>query len=157
MMQPEFYTAKDLVPVICETLEHNGSFTLTVTGNSMRPFLRHLSDNVELVSCEARPPKTGDIVFFRRSSGEYILHRIIGKRGDMFVINGDAQNWTEKIPPESIIAVVSKIERNGKAISCDAPLYRAAHALWRCTRIVRPVIFRGIGALRKAAGFFVKR
>ena len=52
---------------------------LTVTGSSMEPLLRHLRDQVILMPPEKYVPKTGDIVFFRREDGAWVLHRIIGR------------------------------------------------------------------------------
>lgn len=147
------FSAEELVPVIREVLEAGGAFTLKVTGFSMTPTLKHLRDQVQLVSPDVRPPRTGEIVFFDRGTGVYVLHRIIKQLPDgQLRINGDAQDWTECIRREQIIGVVSRIERRGRWISCDAPVYRGWVKVWGLTRPVRPFLFR----MRRGAGRILK-
>ena len=63
---------------------------LVVTGSSMVPFLRDRRDTVYLKSPEYAPIRTGDILFFRRESGQWILHRLHHRTAEgLLVINGD--------------------------------------------------------------------
>lgn len=120
-----------LLELIRTSLAVSGRFVLTVTGNSMAPTLHHLRDQVELLPPEVRPPKPGEIVLFHRSCGGCILHRILRRKKGLFLINGDAQGWTEQIRPDQVIAVVGRFCRSGKWISCDAPRYRVYQTLWQ--------------------------
>lgn len=137
------FSAEELVPVIREVLEAGGAFTLKVTGYSMTPTLKHLRDQVQLVSPAVRPARTGEIVFFEREGGVFVLHRIIGVLPEgRLLINGDAQNWTESILPEQIIGVVNRMERRGRWISCDRPFYRMWVKVWGTLRPLRPFLLR---------------
>lgn len=133
---------QQLLELIHASLELSGRFILTVTGCSMAPTLHHLHDRVELLPPGVRPPKPGEIVLFRRAGGGCILHRILRREKDGFRVNGDAQNWTEWIRTEQVIAVVGRICRNGRWICCDAPWYRCYQALWRGLLPCRGVLGR---------------
>lgn len=125
---------------ISQTIANGGSFVLTVTGNSMRPTLVPGRDQVCLAAPEVLKP--GDIVFFQRPAGEFILHRILRKRNGVYIVNGDSQNWTETVSPRQIIGVVSRICRKGKWHDMDSASMRCYSFLWRGTRAVRPALIR---------------
>lgn len=139
--------ARVLGEAVCEALAQGGSFVLTVTGNSMRPTLVPGRDQVCLVS--ARSVKPGDIVFFRRPTGEYILHRVLRKKEDRYTVNGDSQVWTEEIPCSAVIGVVSRIRRDGKWLDTDTLSMKTYSALWRATRPVRPALIQIKSKLKK--------
>ena len=116
-------------------------FQLRVMGYSMNPTLGHARDTVYLVSPTQRAPQKGDIVFFVRPDGQGVLHRLIRVLPDgCFLMNGDAQCWTETIRPEQVVAVVSHFIRKGKDISCDGHIYRCYVRLWGALRPLRPLI-----------------
>lgn len=119
-------------------------FPLVVTGSSMIPFLREGRDTVFLRKTDKL--RRGQIVFFRRKSGEFTLHRIrkIYKNGKL-LINGDAQNWCELIDPAQVLAEVISVKRDGREIRQN-PILRM---LWYPTRPIRPLIWRIYGAFRR--------
>lgn len=132
--------AQVLGEAVCAALAQGGSFILTVTGNSMRPTLVPWRDQVCLVP--VAEPKVGDIIFFRRSNGSYILHRILRKQGSFYIVNGDSQDWTEAVPAEAVIGVVSRFCRKGKWLDADSPAARAYSLVWRTTRPIRPALIK---------------
>ena len=90
------------------------SLPLTVTGNSMSPFLIGGRDPVHL-SRVTRPLRRGDAVLYRRRNGGYVFHRIYRVEGDRFTMVGDAQRVLEKgIEPDQIIAIMTRAERKGR-------------------------------------------
>lgn len=129
-----------LGPSIASAVSQGGSFVLTVTGTSMRPTLTPGVDQVRLVSPEA--VGVGDIVFFQRATGEYILHRVIRATDKGFLVNGDSQVWTETIRPSQIIATADAVCRGGHWRSLRAPLSRLYGRLWPATRSFRPALLR---------------
>lgn len=72
-----------IVKIILCKLSCGEKVFLTVTGNSMLPFLADGRDRVVLQRIEKRPKK-GDIIFYRRKNGAYVLHRVVGRRGEGF-------------------------------------------------------------------------
>lgn len=155
-MSTDHFTTLDM-PQLIESMRKitatGGEFPLRVMGFSMNPTLGNARDIVFLVSPKRRPPKKGEIVFFVRPDGRGVLHRLIRLLPDgSFLINGDAQSWTETIRPEQVIAVVSHFKRKNKQISCDGRLYRMYVGVWGFLRPVRPAIggvFRLVGRIRK--------
>ena len=132
--------ARVLGEAVRTSLEQGGSFVLSITGSSMRPTLVPGRDQVCLVAPgELRP---GDIVFFQRRTGDYILHRVLSCREGCCTVNGDSQEWTEQVPREAVIGVVSRIYRKGKWVEADSLPMRAYSTLWPATRRLRPALIR---------------
>ena len=91
----------------------------------MLPLLRNHMDTVFLRKPE-RKLRRGDVLFYRRSNGAFVLHRVIGVRKDGFVLRGD--NQTEKeygIRSEQVLAMLTAVRRKeGKYIRCTDVGYR---------------------------------
>ena len=124
---------------------------LVVTGSSMVPFLRDRRDTVYLKSPEYAPIRTGDILFFRRESGQWILHRLHHRTAEgLLVINGDGQTWFETIRPGQVLGVAVKISRDGGA---PFPARRWDWALlrrvWKLLLPVRPALLRCFGRMSR--------
>lgn len=123
-------SGKEILAEMEDSFGQEKGFTLLVTGHSMRPFLRHLRDGVELVSPDRCPPKAGDMVFFQRENGKCVLHRILKKETDGFTVCGDAQLWTEQVSRKQIIGVASALCRGGRWIRAESRPYQAAVWCW---------------------------
>ena len=134
--------------VLAELLSTGAVFPLVVTGSSMMPFLKSGRDTVRLHQTHRFYP--GQIIFFRRKSGEFVLHRIrrICPDGRLWV-NGDAQKWCEYICRDQVLAEVISISRNGRDISPDSVKSRILRTVWYPTRIFRPFIWRTYAFFRK--------
>ena len=144
------YSEKDLVPIMEEVIQSGGSCKLKVTGYSMIPTLRQLKDSVVLVSPQKRQPKKNEIVFIKRDTGKHVLHRIrkiINE--DCFIMNGDAQQWTEVVRFDQVIGVVESFYRGDKEISCDNIKYKTYIKLWSICKPIRPLIFKFRNLIRK--------
>ena len=115
----------ELYPIIDEILQNGGQFQITVTGNSMSPFLYEYRDMAVLAPLPARKIRKGDIVFYQRQNGQYVMHRVyaVDERGVMTLL-GDAQ-WTLEpgIRPEQLRAFVPRVVRKGREISCERGLW----------------------------------
>ena len=105
------------MPVLCELLAQGKEVSLTITGNSMSPFMAHGRDEIMI-----SPPdgcwKKGDMAFFRRINGQYVMHRIcrVDGEGNCFFV-GDAQQYIEgPVCPEQIFGKITKVKRKGKWI-----------------------------------------
>lgn len=128
------------IPRIQALLEQGLPCHLTVTGSSMRPFLRDKRDAVLLAPPKGEP-RPGDILFYLRSPTVCILHRVHALRGDgTLLMCGDAQTGLEPIRREQILGVVSHIKRDGKAIACSDLRLKTLTGAWRVLRPVRPYL-----------------
>ena len=143
-MEPEMriLDPETAVERILELLDHTDPVPLVISGTSMAPFLAHHRDTVYL-SRIREMPRVGDMVLYRRDTGRYILHRIIGIRGDMCCLLGDRQTQPEPgIRREQLLAVVTAVRRDGKLIGPGHPVWEFFRGPWRWLRPLRPWLLR---------------
>jgi len=108
--------------------------TIRFRGNSMNPYLRDRKDCIVLSPYYPEDLQAGAIVLFSYR-GKYILHRIIGRKREYFVIRGDNCTNTEIVPLQNIIAVVRTIIRpSGKEVSVQS---FGGRLYWFCLRHFR--------------------
>ncbi len=121
----------DLLPVMAEQLSSGGEVRFRPRGTSMLPFLMEGRDEVVLVSPPERLKK-GDIPFYRRDDGAFVLHRVVGlESGGLYSLCGDNQYYRERgVRPDQIIAVVKAVYRKGRYIPASSAAYRLRGALW---------------------------
>lgn len=94
-------------------VEEGHEVSMIISGSSMAPFLCHERDSIffKAPDCEL---KLGDIVFYQRASGQYVVHRICKVKNGAYYIVGDAQTSIEgPVERAQIFAVVTKVVRNG--------------------------------------------
>ena len=89
---------------------------LLISGSSMAPFLVHERDSI-LFSKPDRELRRGDMVFYQRDNGQFVMHRILHVKPEGLYIIGDAQTEVEgPVKPEQVFALVTKVNRKGKWI-----------------------------------------
>lgn len=100
-----------------EQLSRDGFLLKQTKGVSMEPMLRQYREE-SLIRALDREPQKYDVVLFKRNSGEYVLHRVIGREGDTFLIRGDNCFGTERVERECIIGILSGFYRGGTYVDC---------------------------------------
>ncbi len=132
---------KPYISALRELTEAGKEVPLLISGNSMAPFLIHERDTIFFRKPERRLKK-GDIVFFQRRDGTFVLHRIYRVRPEGFYIVGDAQTAVEgPVMENQIFAVVTKVRRKGKLISCGDFWWDFFAYVWiRMLPLRRPVL-----------------
>lgn len=112
----EILPLDELAPIITEALASGGTFPLYPGGRSMLPTLRPGEDEVLLAS--PKKLKEGDIVFYRRESGVFVLHRIVKiKKDGSLVLRGDGQFYNEEgVLPSQVIAVVAEYRKGERTV-----------------------------------------
>lgn len=139
----ELQCSREVFEQLWSKLPEGGSFSLVVTGSSMRPTLRHGKDQVILKKIRGNEARVYDIVLFQRKDGSWVLHRLLKKTGALCTMNGDGQVWTETADEASVCARVTALRRGDKGeIRADSRLYRLYVYLWVCCRRLRPLIFK---------------
>ena len=68
---------------------------------------------------------------------------------ECFIMNGDAQMWTEIVRFDQVIGVAESFYRDEKLISCDSKRYKIYMKLWVLCKPIRPLIFRMASVVRK--------
>lgn len=108
----------EYLPVLIDIINEGKDVNLLISGNSMSPFLVHKRDTIIISKPNGKFFK-GQMVFYTRSNGQYVMHRIhhIDQQGNLFIV-GDAQNYIEgPIHPSQVFGVINKAIRKGKLIS----------------------------------------
>ena len=139
-MEKRLVLSKELMPLIIETLNHNDAVEITVTGYSMRPFLKHNVSRVVLTKEVDRIGKY-DIILYETDSHAMILHRVI-KISDPLKVMGDGLRRVEWVKPEQIKAVVKTIHHGHKTIDVRNKVYRFKVFVWVKLRFIRRVLLK---------------
>lgn len=93
----------ELYPLIKEVISKGGTFHLFPRGTSMEPLLHAGDDSVILG--EAKDIECGDVLFYKRENGQYVIHRLIEKRKGTFTMCGDHQKGLEYgVLPSQVLA-----------------------------------------------------
>lgn len=100
-----------------DIIAQQGHLVYTNTGVSMMPLLRPRRDLLVI-----KPKPEGrlhrlDIPIFKRTNGEYVVHRVLKVRKDDYGMCGDNQTFIEYgITDEQIIGILDAVIRDGKTI-----------------------------------------
>lgn len=113
----------ELLPFVEEAFSRNTTFKIPITGTSMNPYFVQGRDYVFIKKPDS-PLEIGDIPLYRRDDGAFVLHRIVDKDENGYVMCGDNQFILEKgITDNHIIGVVCTICRDGKTFDVTDPDY----------------------------------
>lgn len=107
---------KEYVSMLKELVEDGKEVSLIISGGSMTPFLGDRRDFIYFQKPD-RELKKGDMVFYQRDSGQYIMHRIYKIKPEGYYMVGDAQQEIEgPLRRNQIFALITKVKRKGKII-----------------------------------------
>ena len=139
----------EYVSVLKELVEEGREVSMIISGSSMSPFLCHERDRV-FFKAPDRPLRVGDMVFFQRRSGQYVLHRICRIKDGSYYIVGDAQTAIEgPVAREQIFALVTKVQRKGRILAPGDFWWEFFTRVWVKLIPLRPVLSRIYGLIRK--------
>ena len=106
-------------------IKSKGYIVYTNVGDSMMPLLRQNKD-LMVIRKITEPLKKNDAVLFKRPNGAYVLHRIIKVCGlGQYRIAGDNRSFSEIVPEEWIIGILSEVIKDGRHISVESDEYKA--------------------------------
>ena len=126
---------REYVSVLKQLTDDGREVSMRIAGNSMAPF------TIFFRKPEAKLKK-GDMVFFKRRNGQYIMHRIHHVKPDGYYIVGDAQCMIEgPVAGEQIFAVVTKVIRKGKTIQPGDFWWEFFRHVW--LHMIPKLLFRG--------------
>lgn len=147
------YTYSELEEIITQKLSSGAHITIQPKGTSMLPLIHQGRDEVVLKKPNGRLKKF-DIVFYKRASGQFVLHRIIKVRKNDYVLCGDNQtDYEYNITDDMILAVVEELIIDGKKVSvtdCDYLKYARKNLLNKKKR-------RIIGKIKRFIKFILHR
>ena len=128
---------REYVDVLRELTQEGREASMLVAGSSMNPFLIHYRDFIFFKKPD-RPLRRGDMVFYQRETGQYVMHRILRVKPEGLYIVGDAQTEIEgPVKPEQVFAIVTRVKRKGKMIGPDDFWWKFFERVW-----IRMIPFR---------------
>lgn len=139
---------REYVSVLKECIEQGKETGMMVVGNSMSPFLVHERDYIFFKQPQNELQK-GDMVFFQRANGQYVMHRIWKVKKGMYYVVGDAQQEIEgPIGREQIFAIITKVKRKGKIIEAGDLCWEFFEHIWINLVPARRVLIKGYTKLK---------
>ena len=139
----------EYVSVLKELVEEGREVSMLISGSSMSPFLCHGRDQVYFKAPD-RPLRVGDMVFFQRRSGQYVLHRICKVKDGSYYIVGDAQTAIEgPVSREQIFALVTRVQRKGRILAPGDFWWEFFARVWVRLIPLRPLLVRDYGLFRR--------
>lgn len=130
---------REYVAALKEMVEQGMEVSMTIFGTSMEPFLIDKRDKIYFRKTED-PIKKGDMVFYQRKTGEYVMHRVLKVRKHQYYLAGDHQTFLEgPIEAQQIFAKVISVERAGVWLTEKDRFWKFYAGWWRRLFWVRKV------------------
>lgn len=133
------YKVEELVPVMLDLFAEGKKVIISATGNSMAPFIRNRRDSIVLAAYKGEKLGVGDIVFYKRKNGRYVLHRIVDIVSDKeFITLGDNQiKMEETVEIKQIVALPTAVIRGEREVSLTSNSYKLYKKLWSKKSVLR--------------------
>lgn len=147
-MQKRIMDIDVYMPVVCELLKQGKETSIVITGNSMVPFLVHGRDEI-LIAPPDGTWRRGDMAFYRRVNGQYVMHRIYRVNGDgTYAFVGDGQTAIESpIYEQQMFGKITAVKRKDRWIGPGNFWWEFFEHVWIRLVPVRPAVRRLYGAL----------
>lgn len=144
-----YVDTNEYVSVLRELVEEGREVSLLVSGSSMSPFLAHQRDYIYFKKPD-RELRKGDMVFYQRRTGQYVMHRIWKVKNDQYYLVGDAQQEIEgPLDRDQIFALITKVQRKGKWIEPGDFWWEFFEKVWINIVPVRRVLVKVYGGVYK--------
>lgn len=126
-----------------EQLADGNRVKISIGGKSMLPTLSK-SDVIFLEPLQGEP-EIGDVLFFRLG-GNHIVHRLVRREGDTYVMQGDNNQGVERVCREGLLAKLVRVERaNGTIIDTDSEAWQRISRRAECRKQLKHFVMRWLG------------
>ncbi|MBR6979916.1 MAG: S24/S26 family peptidase [Prevotella sp.] len=133
---------REYISTLRDLVNEGHEVSLIVSGSSMSPFLIHHRDTIIFGPVEGSL-RRGDMVFYERPSGQYVMHRVRRVRPEGLYLIGDAQTQTEgPLSPSCVFAIVKAVRRNGLLLDDKSWQWRFFATIWLRVIPLRPLIIK---------------
>ena len=135
-------TTREYLDTLREAVLTGKECSMLITGNSMQPFLQHGRDTIYF-RAPSRPLKRGDMVFFRRPDGQYVMHRLLREDTAGYYLIGDNQTEIEgPVDRTSAFAIVYKVKRKGRILAPGSFWWGFFAGFWLSIIPLRPFLLK---------------
>lgn len=140
---------REYITILKSLVDEGREVNMHVLGSSMAPFVVHERDVIYFKKPERKLHK-GDIAFFQRKNGQYVVHRIYKTKGNQYYFVGDNQTDIEgPIDEGQIFATVTRVKRKGKMIGPGNFWWEFFARVWIRIIPVRAFLVRLYGIFNK--------
>ena len=110
-----------------DRLREGQEVRITFGGVSMLPLIRGASDTIRLRPLrDGEEPAIGDVCLFV-FEGHHIVHRLLRRKGDIYIFRGDNCYRHEQVRRQDILARLTTVEhRDGTVVSTDSEAWHKA-------------------------------
>ena len=120
----------EYMPVLIDLINEGKDVNILITGSSMSPFLKHKRDSI-IVSKPDGYFHKGQMVFYKRSNGQYVMHRIHHIKDDMLYVVGDNQTIIEgPLSKNLVFGVIHSVIRKDTVINKKHLLWQFYEKIW---------------------------
>ena len=140
---------REYVSALREIVEQGGEVSMVIWGSSMAPFLVHGRDII-FFSSPDRPLRRGDMVFYQRENGQFVMHRIYRVTKEGYDMVGDGQTQIEQgIRREQIFARITCVKRKGRMLTDKNFWWRFFASVWLTLLPLRPRLVQLYGLCKR--------
>lgn len=106
-----------MVEILRSVLNKGAQARFRAKGFSMSPFIKN-EDVLTLSPLQNTLPSVGDVIaFVLRPMNKLCVHRVVGKKGGLYMTRGDNSNEAdESVLRENVLGLVTRVEREGKEV-----------------------------------------
>lgn len=146
-------------------IEKNGVIAFVPRGNSMWPILKNKGQSVIIHKKTEKDKITRfSVIFYERSNGALVLHRVLGFCEQGYIVCGDSQFDLEKVKDEQIFGVMEGFYSGKKYIEATDKAYLNRVEKWYKRKTLRKIRLkcfnfknRVISKLKRIAKKILKR
>ena len=134
----KYITQEEMFTEISKLVAEGKTVTITAKGYSMNPFLFHTRDQVTLGPWTDKDIRKGTVALVRDCRGILLLHRIVKRKGNIIILEGDGNiGQQEKATLDGIAGIMHSITRKNRIYTSKSLVWRIYSWLWLVLRPVR--------------------
>lgn len=123
---------------ISKLIAEGNTVSITVKGYSMNPFIVHLRDQITLGPWTDSDIKRGTVALVRDTRGNVLIHRIVRRKGNIIILEGDGNiGQQEKATLDGIAGIMHSVTRKNRIYSSKGLIWRTYSWIWMLLRPVR--------------------
>lgn len=123
---------------VSKIVAKGGMVTITAVGYSMNPGIVHMRDQITLGPWTDNDIRPGTVALVRDIRGNVVLHRIIKRKDNLILLEGDGNiGQKEKATLDGIAGIMHSITRKNRIITSKNLLWRIYSWTWVALRPLR--------------------
>ena len=140
---------------ISKLISEERTVTLTAKGYSMNPFIVHMQDQLTLGPWKDEDIRKGAVVLVKDDRGNFLVHRIIDRRGDKILLMGDGNiGIQETASVTNIIGIMTAVTKKKRSYPTNGLIWRIYSWIWLALTVSR---FRKVCLARTYRGPNLRR